>query len=554
MNNSLAIARFAKKPRHSRAIIAEFLAQHFHGHQPVVRMLCAEHCGRATFAHFVLERVASQRAPDQILPWHGGEPNTASLGQASERTLGYDRRFSSSEARAGGIARFASGILFCAFALACATGRRTQNAPAPSVSKPSPARAAADPLAAYRQEGFLVTGEPFPLIGTVHALASPTPESTLVLVTFSLSNRVLTFARDGEQYHATYDVVIELRADSSVVGSYTSREVVRVGSFRETSRGEESVIFQKYFALPPGEYGLSMRASDSASGRYALLQARVAVPRLDDGSATAPIAVYNADNRRDRGATPTIVPNPRNTVVFGRDSVLTLYVESYGPLDSVSLPVRVLDHEKRPILFDTLKLARHREILSGTATLQVARLGWGAIYVELRSPGGSAAVVPVIVSLGEGLVVTTYDEMLEYLRFYASSERLRALREASAEQRPVVWARFLRETDPAPSTVEHEGLRAYFNLVEQANARFHDEGIPGWMTDRGMVYVTLGEPDNIFEPRGPQSVERGRAQVWEYTRHRVQLMFIDATGFGKWRLAPYSEAEFASVARRVRVP
>jgi GWxTD domain-containing protein len=143
--------------------------------------------------------------------------------------------------------------------------------------------------------------------------------------------------------------------------------------------------------------------------------------------------------------------------------------------------------------------------------------------------------------------------MMEYLRFYVSPERLRALRDATPEDRPNVWARFLRETDPAPATMEHEGLRSYFNLVEQANARFHDEGIPGWMTDRGMVYVTLGEPDNIYEPRNPQSLERGRAQVWEYTRHRVQLMFVDATGFGKWQLAPYSEAEFASVARRVRV-
>jgi GWxTD domain-containing protein len=215
--------------------------------------------------------------------------------------------------------------------------------------------------------------------------------------------------------------------------------------------------------------------------------------------------------------------------------------------------MRVLDRTKRPILVDTVRLARHREVLSGTATLRVACLGWGALYVELQSPKGTSALVPVIVSFGEGLVVTTYDEMMEYLRFYVSPERLRALRDAIPEQRPSVWAKFLRETDPAPATVEHEGLRGYFNLVEQANARFHDEGIPGWMTNRGMVYVTLGEPDNIYEPRSPQSLERGRAQVWEYTRHRIQLMFVDATGFGKWELAPYSEAEFASVARRVRV-
>ena len=68
-----------------------------------------------------------------------------------------------------------------------------------------------------------------------------------------------------------------------------------------------------------------------------------------------------------------------------------------------------------------------------------------------------------------------------------------------------------------------------------------------------MVYTTLGEPDNIFVPSGPRSLERGRAQVWEYARYRAQFVFVDATGFGRWRLAPGSESEFATIARRVRV-
>jgi GWxTD domain-containing protein len=451
------------------------------------------------------------------------------------------------------LARLTRILLSAILAQACAAGRPADPSAPPAVTLASLARAPTDPLDAYRKAGFLVSGEPFSLVGTVHAIASPSPESTLVIVTFSLPTRVLTFTRDGEQYHASYHVTIDLKRDSRVVKRHAGWEVVRVASFRETSRGEESVIFQQYLIVSPGAYTLSLRASDSTSGRYAVTTAGVEVPRYDDGTSAAPIAVYHAEPRLDRRTAPALVPNPRSTVVFGRDSILTLYVESYGARDSTLLPLRVLDQQKRPILSDTVRALRRGDLLTGTVNLQVGRLGLGAIFAELRSENGATALVPLVVSLGEGLGVATFDEMLEYLRYYTTVERLRAMRDTTLDQRPGAWAKFLKETDPTPTTIEHEGLRDYFQRLAEANARFRDEGIPGWLTERGMVYSTLGEPDNVYVPSGPRSIERGRALVWDYARYRAQFVFVDATGFGKWRLAPGSEAEFATIARRVRV-
>ena len=72
------------------------------------------------------------------------------------------------------------------------------------------------------------------------------------------------------------------------------------------------------------------------------------------------------------------------------------------------------------------------------------------------------------------------------------------------------------------------------------------------MTDRGMVFVTLGEPDQVLEPTAMAMNERGRIQVWEYRSLRIQLQFVDQSGFGRWRLTPGSQSEFMSAARRVQ--
>ena len=111
---------------------------------------------------------------------------------------------------------------------------------------------------------------------------------------------------------------------------------------------------------------------------------------------------------------------------------------------------------------------------------------------------------------------------------------------------------FWRETDPDPQTTEHEALRDYFRRLLTANERFREEGSTGWLTERGRVFITLGEPDQILEQGDVGIGTRGRIQIWQYLQHRAQFVFVDQSGFGRWRMTPTSEAEFESIAVRVR--
>jgi hypothetical protein len=73
------------------------------------------------------------------------------------------------------------------------------------------------------------------------------------------------------------------------------------------------------------------------------------------------------------------------------------------------------------------------------------------------------------------------------------------------------------------------------------------------MTDRGRVFVALGTPDQILQPNVNDLNQRGRTEVWEYRQHRLAVVFIDQTGFGRWRMTLSSETEFESTARRVMI-
>jgi hypothetical protein len=45
--------------------------------------------------------------------------------------------------------------------------------------------------------------------------------------------------------------------------------------------------------------------------------------------------------------------------------------------------------------------------------------------------------------------------------------------------------------------------------------------------------------------------QRGRTLIWEYREHRLQVVFVDQTGFGRWQMTLPSASEFEAVVRRI---
>jgi GWxTD domain-containing protein len=149
----------------------------------------------------------------------------------------------------------------------------------------------------------------------------------------------------------------------------------------------------------------------------------------------------------------------------------------------------------------------------------------------------------------------TFDELLTRLRYFATADRIRNLRETPVDERGRAWAEFRQATDPIPSTPEHEGMQGYFNRMAIADARFRSGGELGYLSDRGMVFLTLGEPDQVFEQVVNQSnrsiyTQSGRVQIWEYGQYNTRFVFYDS-GIGRWQLSPQSQSEFSLLSQRV---
>jgi GWxTD domain-containing protein len=415
--------------------------------------------------------------------------------------------------------------------------------PAPAAEETQTPAAAA---AAFRRVGRFASGEPLPFVGTV-AFADGPGDTTIAVLGLSLDNRSLTFEREPSAYVARYRVDLTVRPAAGPPVEVGREEVVRVATLQETSRTDESVIFQQFFRLLPGKVQVTVAVRDASSGLEGRAEREYVVPAFAPGSTTDPILAYQAQGRGRPEETLNIVLNPRGTAGFGGDTVLA-YIEGYALPRPRTLPFEVRNDQDSVVYRDSLRFRGGRPVESQVIRLAPDSLVLGEMRIVLGS-GADARQTTALVSFTPAWLVTSYDQMISLLRYFGPNSVLDSLRKADPRDRNRLWREFWRSTDPDPKTPQNEQLDEYFTRVATANAQIKDEGVPGWRTERGEVFIVLGAPDEITEANpGPQS----RIIRWTYNNFRVVLFFVDESGFGRFRLTSQSRAEYERLRNRLR--
>ncbi len=408
-----------------------------------------------------------------------------------------------------------------------------------------------NPTVVYRALGFITGAGNIPFVGNARLLAGRTADTALALVALSMENRYFAFQRDTNGFAAAYRVELMFRQGTLLVRQVVKDERVVVGTFAETQRAEESVIYQDFLPMPAGTYELSIVVRDRNGPNVGRYEGVFAVPKLEPPAISTPIAVYSASPRTDFGTPPDLVANPRSTVGFGTDS-LRFYVETYGLPAGSAVVASVLDSAGEVGWADSLRVDSARALKPIVFAVSPAHLSLGRQEMRVSLAGGDVvAMAPFLVSFSGQWIVANFDEMVSLLRYFTSDDTLKALAHTAPAERAEAWRRFWHETDPNLATPENEALDQYFARLAAANELFRDEGTEGWLTDRGEVYITLGPPDQDIEQH-PDQRGRGRTIMWEYDQYNLTLYFVDDAGFGRLRMDSESLLLFHQTVNRLR--
>ncbi|MGH7502386.1 MAG: GWxTD domain-containing protein [Longimicrobiales bacterium] len=463
----------------------------------------------------------------------------------------------------GGPFRFAPvSLLTCVFA--CGGGPQDPGQPSPDDETGAVGR----PLATYQQMGFLAGPGFFPAVASFTSMAGPS-DSALVLFGLSLPNSALRFNRGETGFQAEYTVTLTFTQDSQVVSRVRRSETIHIPTFAETGRTDESIVFQQVVTLSPGRYDVAVEAGDANSSRGFRVQDTLDVPAYGARQQrfSTPVVIYEGEGRSSRDSVPRLILNPRHTIAYGGEAP-RVYLETYGAQQPEPVRLTILDEA------DNVVWSARTTIAAGDAALRRALVDlpagtlplgkmWVAVSPQADSTGpgmtvGSPPRAPLVISISDQWMVANFEEVIDFLEYIGTPEEIDSLRNGEPSDRKQLWDDFWLRRDPIPATPLNEYRDAFFERVRYATEQFGEAGgQPGWRTDRGEVYIVLGPPAFSQERYigRDEYIGRPNAIEWLYENlpgGRVSLLFIDRNSFGRYELAPASEAAFRAVADRMK--
>jgi GWxTD domain-containing protein len=411
----------------------------------------------------------------------------------------------------------------------------------------------------YAEHGIPQARGDVPFVGDLWLLPG-TPDSTLGLLGVGLSNTALRFTRDDNgEWHARYRVVARLEPERGAPFERSWEQTVDVTSFDETLLTGETIVFQAQLPLAPGRYTLDLSVADLNADESSEASVEFEAPALGTPSVGEPVLLRRVDRTRDP---VTWVVHPSHTFPSPPDRISFMLVARAAD-GTYTARARLVDpraDEGAGMVgewSDTLRAGDQGGLVAFGAIDNTAQFGEYRLDVDVMDVSGSVvthATTPLVIAGSAAWLAENWKEALSLIRYEATEKEMDILEDIDdPAQRIEAWACFWRLRDPISTTAVNEAMQDYFARIETANDTWKSALRPGYQSDRGRAYVTLGPPDDIQS--NPMPFGQLPFEIWTYQRGRqFQLLFVDKIGFNNYQLdnmATY-QRELGSVERQKR--
>ena len=141
----------------------------------------------------------------------------------------------------------------------------------------------------------------------------------------------------------------------------------------------------------------------------------------------------------------------------------------------------------------------------------------------------------------------TSREFFRTVKYIITAQEKNIFLNLPPEDRAAFMEEFWVKRDPDPDSDINEFKEEYFGRIAAANQLFKQGSTPGWLQERGRVYITLGPPDHRAQyPRGA-SFYGFPTEIWYYGW--FPIIFVDENWTGSYKLDPISAQQINEINR-----
>lgn len=354
----------------------------------------------------------------------------------------------------------------------------------------------------------------------------------------------IRFLKEDDIYVGLFDLTVTItNEDGDVVWNRVQTIEIRTKDFAETASNRLSSLKQMTFDMTPGKYSVKAEIFDSDSKRGASVRRDVEVPDYKAHALSISDAMI-VTRMTTSGERRTIVPNI-SAMIGDEDQGFFVFTEVYPPpgMSRVRLTGTLLNSQQDSVFgveqTDEVERTPHQAFMKFSRYELPMGIYYLRVIAQAEDSSGATLTARTLRTMSVRwsdlpASITDINKAIDQMRYIARDNELQPLREAvNDDQKRERFVEYWKKRDPDPQTERNELMEEYYWRVEYANRNF-SHYMEGWRTDRGMVYIRFGAPDNV--ERHPFETGTRPFEVWRYYNQNFEFIFVDETGFGDYRL------------------
>jgi len=378
------------------------------------------------------------------------------------------------------------------------------------------------------------------------AFASEQPGKGRIDIYVQVPYLVINFVKEEEQYIGRFEITAAvLSQEKQQLWQKSQLVELHLKDFSQTISNSSFSLKQFSTDITPGKYDLLLQVTDKESKKVETSKQSIIVKDFwNDTLALSDVMMVRRVSID--GTRKNIIPNL--TGMIGKElNNFYLFFEIWNraQLDLVQLICKFIN-SKQEVVAQRIK----SELLTGNRTQIVWQIDTLSInpdkYLLLIEAMGkfkadsgksfhASVSRPCIVRIKNiPLIITDIDKAIEQLQYIAQGDEISFIRKAETPyEKQKRFIEFWSKRNLASKALNNELMEEYYSRVEYANKNFACY-MEGWRTDRGMVFIRYGPPQNI--DRHPFDSDNKPYEIWYYYDQNREFIFIDETGFGDYRL------------------
>ncbi len=365
---------------------------------------------------------------------------------------------------------------------------------------------------------------------------------TKVEVFIQVPYHSIQFLKEDDGFHGKYSVTVSFLDEKGVklFAEKIWNERIFVKKFKITYSKKISNISRKTFFLEPGVYLIRTSVEDKETKKEFVKTLKF---KVRDFSADVSISSILFVSKMDvkKGHNKIVANISRNVAkqVHG----IPIYYELYSNKKmDVFADYILFDKEQDAIFSETVpvKIDSGVNHIFYTAKDTTLNLGNYEFNIVIKDKNNDKLVETKRAFFSKWVDapsnITDLETAIKQLEYIATDDQINYIEEAKTKEEKIKrYKEFWKSKDPNPLTEDNQAFNEYYRRINLANKNFTYYGKPGWKTDRGMVFIVLGPPNNITDR--PFDSYNKPYVVWDYYSLNRSFTFVDVTGFGDFRLA-----------------